>query len=136
MPIAVGMLGALVMPHNIYLHSAEVTGGHIQIDRRAPPLTVATDARAPPTRSEALWYNRLESAGSLGVTVGINLALMAVFVTGFHGGSTVEEVGLSTAGKCVPQCMRAMHRRRGGPRCMRTGRRRRALLNLRCGAGT
>ena len=84
-----GMVGALVMPHNIYLHSALV--------QDAPqPLLTTGDKR------EAMLYNGIESAVSLGVTVFINLALMAVFASGFynqdHG---IAKVGLSSAGRCI-----------------------------------
>lgn len=82
-----GMVGALVMPHNIYLHSALV---------QEPRMPVATTG----DKREAILYNGIESAVSLMITVFINLALMAVFASGFynqdHG---ISEVGLSTAGR-------------------------------------
>jgi natural resistance-associated macrophage protein 2 len=86
--MAMAMVGALVMPHNMFLHSALVQ------DPRMPSVTCGD-------KREAIWYNGIESAVSLLITVVINLALMAVFASGFynqdHG---IKEVGLSTAGRC------------------------------------
>jgi natural resistance-associated macrophage protein 2 len=92
MAVAAGMVGALVMPHNIFLHSALVQSRRIDLSSTA-------------AKREAILYNAIESGMSLGVTVVINLSLMAVFAEGFHGqgaGLGISEVGLSSAGTCVP----------------------------------
>eukprot|EP00892_Ulva_mutabilis_P003688 jgi/Ulvmu1/1691/UM116_0002.1 len=86
MDIAVGIVGALVMPHNIFLHSALVQSRKI-------------DVSAAGAKHEAIVYNAIESAASLAVTVVINLSLMSVFASGFYGESSIPEVGLSTAGR-------------------------------------
>jgi natural resistance-associated macrophage protein 2 len=87
LPIAMGMVGALVMPHNIYLHSALVQ------EPRMPVITTGD-------KREAILYNGIESGVSLLITVFINLALMAVFASGFYGQNTgIAEVGLSSAGR-------------------------------------
>lgn len=95
LPTALGMVGALVMPHNIYLHSALV-----QNPRAGVSMVTTGDKLA------AMLYNAIESAGSLSITVFINIALMAVFASGFyqqdHG---ITEVGLSTAGRCAMQVL-------------------------------
>jgi natural resistance-associated macrophage protein 2 len=93
------MAGALVMPHNIYLHSALVQEPCI-------PMETTGDKRA------AILYNGIESGVSLTITVFINLALMAVFASGFHGQDHgISEVGLSTAGRCfcVPFRINILH---------------------------
>lgn len=84
--IAAGIVGALVMPHNIFLHSALVQSRKID------------DSRVGANR-EAILYNAIESAVSLSITVMINLFVMSVFAAGFH--DVGIEVGLSTAGECA-----------------------------------
>lgn len=75
------------MPHNIYLHSALVQEPRI-------PMVTTGDKR------EAMLYNGIESAVSLAITVFINLALMAVFASGFYNKDDgITAVGLSTAGR-------------------------------------
>lgn len=89
MSIAAGMVGALVMPHNIFLHSALVQSREI-------------DLTSTSAKKEAIMYNAIESALSLGVTVIINLSLMSVFASGFHNRPElgITEVGLGSAGRC------------------------------------
>ena len=95
--LAVGIVGALVMPHNIYLHSALVQSRKI-------------DTSHAGAKREAILYNAIESGASLAVTVVINLFVMSVFAVGFHGSVDVDQVGLSTAGRCAAEtCL--------GPRC-------------------
>lgn len=87
MDIAVGIVGALVMPHNIFLHSALVQSRKI-------------DLRHAGAKKEAIVYNAIESAASLSITVIINLSVMSVFSSGFHNNvHAIPEVGLSTAGR-------------------------------------
>jgi NRAMP (natural resistance-associated macrophage protein)-like metal ion transporter len=90
MAIAAGMVGALVMPHNIFLHSALVKSRQI-------------DLTSTSAKKEAIMYHSIESGLSLGVTVIINLCVMSVFASGFHGQALlgITEVGLGSAGKCV-----------------------------------
>jgi natural resistance-associated macrophage protein 2 len=86
--IAVGIVGALVMPHNIFLHSALVQSRKLDTSRQG-------------AKKEAILYNAIESGVSLAVTVVINLFVMSVFAMGFYGTEADDEVGLSTAGKCA-----------------------------------
>lgn len=62
---AVGTIGAVIMPHNLYLHSG------IVLSRKVP-------RNKPRQVYDAIWYMRLESAGALLVSFFINLALVAV----------------------------------------------------------
>ncbi|XP_036988187.2 natural resistance-associated macrophage protein 1 isoform X2 [Artibeus jamaicensis] len=67
---AVGIVGAIIMPHNIYLHSALVKSREIDRTRRA-------DIR------EANMYFLLEAAIALSVSFFINLFVVAVFGQAF-----------------------------------------------------
>ena len=62
---AVGTIGAVIMPHNLYLHSGLVLSR--KVDR--------TSARRV---NDAIWYSRIESAIALLVSFFINLAIVAV----------------------------------------------------------
>jgi manganese transport protein len=77
--VAVGIIGATVMPHVIYLHSA-LTNGRI-------------DTRNDGERRQVLRFERLDILIALGVAGIINLAMLAVFAKLFH---TPELSGLST----------------------------------------
>ena len=87
--IGISLLGAIVMPHNLYLHSALVLS-------RDVPRKVSSCA-------EACFYNRIESALALGVTLFINVAVSAVAAQLCLDHAGVElcqkdtVVGLSTA---------------------------------------
>ena len=62
---AVGTIGAVIMPHNLYLHSGLVLSRKV--------------ARNKPNRVyAAIWYTRIESAGALLMSFFINLAVVAV----------------------------------------------------------
>jgi NRAMP (natural resistance-associated macrophage protein)-like metal ion transporter len=67
---AVAIIGAVIMPHNIYLHSALVT--EKDIDR-----TDKTKVK------EANFYFAVDSAIALSVSFVVNLALLASFAAGF-----------------------------------------------------
>ncbi|MFZ1995313.1 MAG: Nramp family divalent metal transporter, partial [Solirubrobacteraceae bacterium] len=77
--LAVGIIGATVMPHIIYLHSA-LTNGRV---------AVRDDAE----RRQVLGFERVDVIIALGVAGLINLAMMAVFAKLFH---TPELSGLSS----------------------------------------
>eukprot|EP00069_Balaena_mysticetus_P021641 bmy_03173T0 len=68
---AVGIIGAIIMPHNIYLHSALVKSREIDRARRA-------DIR------EANMYFLIEAAIALSVSFFINLFVVAVFGQAFY----------------------------------------------------
>ncbi|XP_012301773.1 natural resistance-associated macrophage protein 1 isoform X3 [Aotus nancymaae] len=68
---AVGIVGAIIMPHNIYLHSALVKSREIDRARRV-------DVR------EANMYFLIEATAALSVSFIINLFVMAVFGQAFY----------------------------------------------------
>uniref|UniRef100_A0A452V0P3 Natural resistance-associated macrophage protein 1 n=1 Tax=Ursus maritimus TaxID=29073 RepID=A0A452V0P3_URSMA len=68
---AVGIVGAIIMPHNIYLHSALVKSREIDRSRR-------TDIR------EANMYFLIEATIALSVSFFINLFVVAVFGQAFY----------------------------------------------------
>lgn len=87
---AVGIVGAVIMPHNIFLHSALVQ------TRQVDP----TNARKV---REANKYFAIESGGALFVSFLINLAVLGVFAKGFFSTDctrSFDEHGINTA--CVP----------------------------------
>ncbi|XP_063422811.1 natural resistance-associated macrophage protein 2-like [Mytilus trossulus] len=81
----VGIVGAVIMPHNIYLHSALV-------------LTRNIDRTDKHEVAEAIKYNSIESAIALFVSFIINLFVLAVFAAAFSGPTFREEASLHNAG--------------------------------------
>lgn len=69
---AVGIVGAIIMPHNLYLHSALVKSRKIDRSNKA-------------NVKEANKYVFIESAIALGVSLLINIAVTAVFANKLHG---------------------------------------------------
>eukprot|EP00756_Hemistasia_phaeocysticola_P063399 Hpha_TRINITY_DN6869_c0_g1::TRINITY_DN6869_c0_g1_i2::g.46157::m.46157/K21398/SLC11A2, DMT1, NRAMP2; natural resistance-associated macrophage protein 2 len=70
---AAGMVGAVIMPHNIFLHSGLVLSRRVERDFSKHPDTARGQV------GEALLYNTIESAGALLVSLLINLAVVCVF---------------------------------------------------------
>jgi manganese transport protein len=91
--LAVGIIGATVMPHAIYLHSALTKG-------RMP-------TRNDSERGRVLRFERLDVLIALGLAGVINLAMLAVFAKLFH---TPGLSGLST----IPQAHHELGRLVGG----------------------
>ncbi|XP_015750918.1 PREDICTED: natural resistance-associated macrophage protein 2-like [Acropora digitifera] len=79
---AVGIVGAVIMPHNMYLHSALVKSR--EVDRNDPKAV-----------KEANMYYFIESAIALFVSLIINIFVVAVFAEAFHG---------KTYAQVYPQC--------------------------------
>mmetsp|Transcript_24937 Transcript_24937/g.69548 ORF Transcript_24937/g.69548 Transcript_24937/m.69548 type:complete len:890 (-) Transcript_24937:66-2735(-) len=76
---AVSLLGANVMPHNFYLHSALVSGQASQIGRAG--CSVAQLCR----------YNQMDISVALGIALLVNVAVMCVAAATFHSaGITVR----------------------------------------------
>lgn len=69
---AVGIIGAVIMPHNIYLHSALVKSR-------------AVDRARPAKVREANFYYFVEAAIALFISLLINIFVVAVFAQGFYG---------------------------------------------------
>jgi NRAMP (natural resistance-associated macrophage protein)-like metal ion transporter len=85
---ATGLLGAVIMPHNLFLHSALVH------ERGLPPSYRSTAKRS-------LMYYKIEAFLALLVTLVINISVISVFARGFYGqGSEVPaaSIGLANAG--------------------------------------
>ena len=70
-PQAVGTIGAVIMPHNLYLHSGLV-------------LTRKISRHKPQRVHDAICYTRIESGGALLVAFFLNLAIVAVNATNFY----------------------------------------------------
>ncbi|GAM24393.1 hypothetical protein SAMD00019534_075680 [Acytostelium subglobosum LB1] len=79
--MAVGILGAVIMPHNIYLHSALVQSRDFdRSDKRQ--IRIANK------------YFGIESAIALFISFILNLLVVSLFAVGFQG---VDNIGLSSA---------------------------------------
>lgn len=74
---AVGIIGAVIMPHNLYLHSALVKSR--DINRRHKSAV-----------REANKYFFIESAIALFISFLINVFVVAVFAAGLHGRTNIE----------------------------------------------
>eukprot|EP00200_Dunaliella_tertiolecta_P001465 CAMPEP_0202349806 /NCGR_PEP_ID=MMETSP1126-20121109/7141_1 /ASSEMBLY_ACC=CAM_ASM_000457 /TAXON_ID=3047 /ORGANISM="Dunaliella tertiolecta, Strain CCMP1320" /LENGTH=524 /DNA_ID=CAMNT_0048941671 /DNA_START=172 /DNA_END=1746 /DNA_ORIENTATION=- len=83
---AVALFGSLIMPHNIYLHSALVQNRNL--------VPSVRDKR------EAMDYFRIESGASLVASLVINLFVVSVFATGFYRpDQPPPDIGLKNAGE-------------------------------------
>ena len=67
--IAIGIIGATVMPHNLYLHSA---------------LVQTRDFGAKGGIKRALFWNNLDSAAALNIALFINVAILVMAAAVFH----------------------------------------------------
>jgi manganese transport protein len=81
--IAIGILGATVMPHNLYLHSAIVQ-------------TRAFD-RTEEGRVHAIRWATLDSTLSLGLALFVNAAILALAAAVFHKGGREDVVEIEQA---------------------------------------
>jgi manganese transport protein len=81
--ISIGILGATVMPHNLYLHSSLV-------QTRAFGPT-------PRDRREAVWYSEIDSALALGVSFFINAAILVLAAAAFHRRGMLEVADITQA---------------------------------------
>ena len=74
---AVGVIGAIIMPHNLYLHSALVKSRDV-------------DRRRQTAIAEANLYFFIESAIALFVSFLINIFVVSVFAEGLYGKTNME----------------------------------------------
>ena len=81
--IALGILGATVMPHNLYLHSSIV-----QTRRYADTVT---------SKKEAIWFATLDSSIALMSALFINAAILIVSAAVFHGTANESVADISDA---------------------------------------
>jgi len=85
---AVGVVGCVIMPHNIFLHSALVQSREIDTGKKG-------EVR------EALRYYNIESSIALFVSFMINLFVTAVFAKEFYGTKEANTIGLVNAGQAL-----------------------------------
>jgi natural resistance-associated macrophage protein len=88
---AIGLLGSVIMPHNLYLHSALV-------------LTRDVDAKNKQKVNEAIYYNTIESAISLGVSFFINWCVIGTFGH-FHNTKWQKVLTLQTAPEALKETL-------------------------------
>lgn len=81
--IAIGILGATVMPHNLYLHSSVV-------QTRVNGSDVASKA-------SAIRFARLDTLGSLSIALLINAAILILAAAAFHHSGHTEVVEIQDA---------------------------------------
>jgi manganese transport protein len=79
MYVAIGIIGATVMPHNLYLHSALVQSRQLQKD----DLHVR----------KAIRFNTIDSTAALAVAFFVNAAILVLAAMVFHGRSSVTVPG-------------------------------------------
>ncbi|KNA20694.1 hypothetical protein SOVF_049680 [Spinacia oleracea] len=87
---AVGVVGCVIMPHNVFLHSALVQSRKI-------------DPKKKGQVQEALNYYSIESTIALLVSFMINLFLTTVFAKGFYGTKQASSIGLVNAGQYLEE---------------------------------
>lgn len=87
---AVGIVGAVIMPHNIFLHSALVQSRDIDTSKKSRVR-------------EALRYYNIESSIALFISFLINLCIMAIFAKAFYGKEEAGIIGLANAGEYLQQ---------------------------------
>uniref|UniRef100_A0A7S0JAL6 Natural resistance-associated macrophage protein n=1 Tax=Calcidiscus leptoporus TaxID=127549 RepID=A0A7S0JAL6_9EUKA len=85
---AVSTIGAVVMPHNLYLHSGLV-------------LSRKVNRSSKHKVNDAIWYARIESAGALLVSFLINLALVAPNANSFFSKTCAETPSNSGPFACI-----------------------------------
>ncbi|RYR11154.1 hypothetical protein Ahy_B05g079641 isoform B [Arachis hypogaea] len=82
---AVGVVGCIIMPHNVFLHSALVQSRQIDQSKKGRV-------------QEALNYYSIESTLALAVSFIINIFVTTVFAKGFYGTEIADSIGLVNAG--------------------------------------
>ncbi|OAY33681.1 metal transporter Nramp3 [Manihot esculenta] len=87
---AVGVVGCIIMPHNIFLHSALVQSRDVDHTKKGRV-------------AEALRYYSIESTIALMVSFIINLFVTTVFAKGFYGTELANSIGLVNAGRYLQE---------------------------------
>jgi manganese transport protein len=77
--VAIGMIGATVMPHNLYLHSALVQSRQLQKDQ--------------PSVRRAIQFNTIDSIAALTIAFFVNAAILVLAATVFYGKESVAVAG-------------------------------------------
>ena len=76
--VAIGILGATVMPHNLYLHSALVQSRQIGADEAS--------------KRQACWYNLIDSVLALNLAFLVNAAILVLSAAVFFGKAEVASI--------------------------------------------
>ncbi|KPX61807.1 Divalent metal cation transporter MntH [Pseudomonas syringae pv. lapsa] len=84
--IAIGILGATVMPHNLYLHSSVVQ-----------TRVNGSDQASKASKASAIRYARLDTIGSLSLALLINAAILILAAAAFHKTGHTEVVEIQDA---------------------------------------
>ncbi|OAY35527.1 metal transporter Nramp3 [Manihot esculenta] len=87
---AVGVVGCIIMPHNLFLHSALVQSRDVDHTKKGRV-------------KEALRYYTIESTIALIVSFIINLFVTTVFAKGFYGTDLANSIGLVNAGQYLQE---------------------------------
>ncbi len=85
--VAIGIIGATVMPHNLYLHSALVQ--------------TRSYARTPKGKREAIWMANIDSALALTIALFVNAAILIVAAAVFHRSGHYEVQAIEDAFKLL-----------------------------------
>ena len=85
-----GVVGCVITPHNVFLHSALVQSRKI-------------DPKKKGRVQEALNYYSIESSVALSISFIINLFVTTVFAKGFYGSKQANSVGLINAGQYLEE---------------------------------
>lgn len=81
--LAIGVLGATVMPHNLYLHSSIVQTRAVRRDRAS--------------LLDAIRYTRIDTTVSLVIAMAINAAILILAASAFHQSGRSDVVDLDVA---------------------------------------
>lgn len=87
---AVGVVGCVIMPHNVFLHSALVQSRKIDPNKKGHVR-------------EALNYYSIECSMALLISFMINLFVTTVFAKGFYGTKQADSIGLVNAGQYLQE---------------------------------
>jgi manganese transport protein len=85
--IAIGILGATVMPHNLYLHSSIVQSRNYK--------------RTPKGKREAIFFANVDSALALTVALFVNAAILIVAAAVFHSRGMFDVAAIEDAYKLL-----------------------------------
>jgi manganese transport protein len=87
--VAMGILGATVMPHNLYLHSALVQSRRISDDRAS--------------KAQACRFNLVDSAIALNAAFFVNAAILVLSASVFHRNALQDIAGIEEAHMLLPK---------------------------------
>ena len=76
-----GILGSVVMPHNLYLHTATVQTRKVE--------------RRPEVIKKAVWYCSIEPILPILVSFFVNMAVVSIAAESVYGATNAEYVGLT-----------------------------------------